>query len=246
MLWQGSLRRDLSDETLDRYLDPGAGDRETYHAAEEISRRVQRDEASRKRFYPRIVALASSPDSTKRRVVAWAMGEDPKDPEFRQALLKLLADPVPVVAHNAALALARHGSAAARPVLLSMLQPATVVAPAEGAFQPKVKVGETAALDAPVATIATRSGETTVDAPTPGRVLTVAGGGTRVTKGQVVATLAAAQSNAYQALRALTLPGIGLAEDVAVIERFLKETPDLEDEVRAQATRTIAALKRGG
>jgi hypothetical protein len=245
MLWRGSLRRSLGDSELDAFLDPGAGDRDTYHAVEEISRRIARNDESRKRFYPKVIALASSPHPEKRKAAAWGMGEDPKDESFRVALTRLIEDPVPLVAQNAALALVRHGSNAGRPVLLAMLAPMTVTAPAEGAFKPKVKVGETADINWPLAMIATASGEVPVDTPIPGRVLTLAADGAKVAKGETVATLSAAQSSALEALRALTLPGIGRPEDVGAIEAFLGATPDLESKVEDQARQAILALRRG-
>jgi hypothetical protein len=244
MLWRGSLRRPLSDGELERFLDPAAGDRETYHAAEEVSRRIAAKDDRRKRFYPKVVALASSPHTEKRKAVAWVMGEDPAEESFEAPLLKLIQDPVAIVAHNAALALARHGSSEARPVLLAMLKPSSVPAPADGQFRPKVKVGETADLRWPLATIAGASGEIPVETPVPGRVLTLAADGAKVTRGEIVATLSAAQSNAFEALRALTLPGIGRPEDAAVVEAFLQATPDLEKQVQDQAKEALLALER--
>jgi hypothetical protein len=242
MLWRGSLRRELNDATLEQYLHPEAADRDTYHAMEEISRRVRKADPSRKRFYPAVIALASSPHLEKRKIVAWAMGEDPQEPAFREALLKLVLDPVPMVAQNAALALAVHGSDAGRRVLLSMLKPATVAAPEEGTLRPKMKVGETAALQGELAVIETASGKRPVPPPIPGRVLSIGADGARVGRGETIATLAAAQSHAYPALRALTMPGIGRPEDAVVIEGFLNATPDVEKEVREQASRALRAI----
>jgi hypothetical protein len=242
MLWSGSFRRNLDDATLEKYLRPDASDMETHHAMEELSRRAQRDEESRKRFYPAVIALASSPSAPKRQTVAWAMGEDPKEPAFREALEKLVGDPDPRVAHNAALALAVHRSDAGRPVLLAMLKPATVTAPEDGILRPRVKVGETPALQSEIAVIETPRGKLPVQPPVPGRVLSIGADGARVARGETIATLAAAQSHAYQALRALTIPGIGRPEDAAVIASFLEATPDLEKQVREQANRALRAV----
>jgi hypothetical protein len=244
MLWRGSLRRNLSDDELTHYLDAAAGDRDTYHAAEEISRRIGAKDAGRKQFYPMVIALGSSPLAEKRKVVAWLMGEDPAEETFRAPLLKLIDDRVPIVAHNAALALARHGSDAGHAVLLSMLQPSAVVAPADGIFHPKVKIAETADIRSPLATIQDPYGDYPVDTPVPGRVLTLTSDGTRVSRGETVATLSAAQAFGLEALRALTLPGIGRPEDAAVIEAFLKATPDLEKQVQEQAKETLLAINR--
>jgi HEAT repeat protein len=67
-----------------------------------------------------LVKLASSEDPGVRKAVAHALGALPS-PETRAALVAGLGDAVDDVRWNAALALARQGDAAAKPVLLQML-----------------------------------------------------------------------------------------------------------------------------
>jgi hypothetical protein len=244
MLWRGSLRRNLSDSDLDAYLEPAAGDRDTYHAAEELSRRITRKDPERKRFYPKLIAIAASPHPEKRKAAAWVMGEDAAEPTFEEPLARLVADPVPIVRHNAALSLARRGSDLARPVLISMLQQSKATAPADGTFHPKVKVGESADLVLPLATITTPSGEVAVDAPVPGKVLAITEEGAKVAKGDPIATFAPVEVIALQALRALTLPAIGRPEDAEVIEAFLKSSPDLDAIVQDQAKEALLAVRQ--
>jgi HEAT repeat protein len=244
MLWQQSLRRNLSDAQLERYLQPTAGDRDTLHATEEISRRVERKDETRKRFYPAVIALASHPETEKRKAAAWVMGRDPAEESFREPLVKLLADEVTLVRHNAALALVLHRSEAARPVLLSMLKETTVAAPAAGTFHPKAKVGEVASLNLPLGTITSASGEALVNAPVEGRVLTITAEGAEVAQGALVATIGPDPASANSALQALTLPGVGRPEDAEVIEAFLKSMPDLQQQVRDQAQQALLAVKK--
>jgi biotin carboxyl carrier protein len=244
MLWRQSLRRNLNDAELERYLQPAAGDRDTLHATEEISRRIDRKDAARKKFYPAVVALASHPAVEKRKAAAWIMGRDPTDERFRDALLKLVSDDVPLVRHNAALALVLHRSDAARPVLLSMLKETSVDAPAAGVFHPKAKVGEVASLNLPLATIGSAPDEALVNAPLAGKVLSIAAEGVAVEKGAQVATIGPDPASANSALQALTLPGVGRPEDAEVIEAFLKSMPDLQAEVKDQAQQALLAIKK--
>jgi hypothetical protein len=85
-----------------------------------------------KRWYPQIVALASSPMTEIRQTVAWTMGQDHQSEEFHAALVRLLTDKEPIVRRNAATALVRFGDASGRPELLAMLQPHPVAAPFAG------------------------------------------------------------------------------------------------------------------
>jgi len=244
MLWQQSLRRKLSDADVERYLAPAAGERDTLHAMEELSRRIDRKDEGRKRFYPAVIAVASSADAEKRKAAAWLMGRDPGEARFREALLKLVEDPVTLVRHNAALALVLHRSDAARPVLLSMLKDSTVPAPAAGTFHPKAKVAEVASLNVPLATIKTAAGEDLVHAPVEGKVLSIAAEGAQVAQGATVATIGPDPASANSALQALTLPGIGRPEDAEAIEAFLKAMPDLQKEVKEQAQQALLAVKK--
>lgn len=244
MLWRGSFRRNLDDGDLAAYLRPEASAHDALHATTELSRRILRNDPGRTRFYPAVIELAKSQDQEKRKAAAWVMGEDLQEESFSAPLRALLDDPVPLVAHNAALALARHRSDAGRTILLSMLQETPVVAPVDGIFRTKLKVDDTANLQGVIGEIEAAQGKVQIATPVPGRVRMVAADGARFAKGEVVARLGAAQSSALQALRALILPGIGRVGDVAVIEAFLKTTPDLEKEVEEQARATIAQLKR--
>jgi hypothetical protein len=243
LLWRGSLTRPLSDEALARQLAPDASDADAYHAIEQLSRRIERKDADAKRFYPAVVALSSSPHNEKRKVAAWVMGFDPEEESFHAPLLRLVDDRVPVVAYNAALSLVRRRSDAGRPALLAMLKPSPVAAPESGTFRPKSKVGQTADPRAPFATIEAGGREVPVAAFVPGKVLSQHADGARVAAGETVATVGAAPAYAFQALRALTLPGIGRPEDAEVIEAFLRDTPSLNDETREQAQEAIAAVR---
>jgi hypothetical protein len=257
LFWfKNSFARRLDDEKLRAFLSSGATATETQHALTEITRRIEEERQGRARgsneappsdFYPLIVAVADAtgPDGAeKRKTAAWTMQFDPQSEAFRSALLKLVADPDPLVAWNAATSLAIHGSAAARPVLLGMLKPHEAKAPIAGVFKPDARLEETLGVGSGGRLAKIEAPEGVVEMPSPvlGRVTWLAPAGKKVEAGEVVAIIAASQAAAKNALGALIRPGIGRAEDVAVIDAFLKATPDLEPDVKAQADVTKKAL----
>jgi biotin carboxyl carrier protein len=244
MLWRGSFRRTLSDKELESDLAASATDYETAHAAEEMSRRIQRNPSEAKSFYPALVALSGSENPEKRRLMAWVMGGDPQDAGFKDALTRLVEDPVTIVAYNAAPALAKHGSPAGRKVLLAMLKPSSVIAKVTGAFHPKAKVGDALNPASTVGTITTPGGQATVEASLAGTVETILADGSPVSPGAVVATLSPAQAHALNALVALMLPGIGQPEDADAIEAYLKAYPGVEDNVKDQARQAVLRLRK--
>jgi HEAT repeat protein len=69
---------------------------------------------------PALMSLARSEDPGIRKAVVHSLGAMPS-PETRAALEQALGDAVADVRWNAAIALAREGDAAARPVLMQML-----------------------------------------------------------------------------------------------------------------------------
>ena len=58
--------------------------------------------ASAHKWYPQVLALASSPSDELRLTSAWVMGQDNTEPQFHAELIRLLSDPNPVVQRNAA------------------------------------------------------------------------------------------------------------------------------------------------
>lgn len=255
LFWfKNSFARRLDDDVLRAFLAPTASATETQHALVELTRRLEEEAAGTSRasraeaFYPEVVALAAAEGldgAEKRKAAAWAMQFDVRAAEFRAALVRLLADPAPLVAWNAATSLARHGDAAARPVLLAMLRPYEVRSPVAGAFKPDARLDETlgAGAGSRLAKIETPKGSVELASPVLGRVVKLAASGARVAEGEVVAVVAASQAAAMNALAALALPGIGRPEDVAAVEAFTAATPDLEANVAAQAAATIKALR---
>ncbi|MFL6334585.1 MAG: HEAT repeat domain-containing protein [Pyrinomonadaceae bacterium] len=123
--------RSLGDEEIGKYLSEG-NPRHAQHALSQIAEAYERGDAAAARWNAQVTGLASSPSPDVRMTAAWAMGIEHRSEEFRESLARLVADPEPIVRHNAALALVRFGDPRCRPELLAMLRPYTVIAQSEG------------------------------------------------------------------------------------------------------------------
>jgi multidrug efflux pump subunit AcrA (membrane-fusion protein) len=166
------------------------------------------------------------------------MGQDTRNPQFHEALLRLLHDPQPMVRRNAALSLAAFGDAAARPELLAMLRQYTIAAPAAGVVKYRLKLDEYVNPGTMVAHV----GQVEVRAPVPGtvRALDVKDGAT-VQQDQELVDLAADKNHVWEALRALVLVGQGA--DLDDIERFTRPVPGMPDTIQRQAVETAQAIR---
>jgi hypothetical protein len=131
LFWYGTwFGRKLTDSDIDRYLAGRAHPRHAQHALVQIGERLSHGDPGASRWYPQVVEQSNSPLIELRQTAAWIMGQDHHYAPFHTALLNLLHDPQPMVRRNAALALSNFGDAAARPELLAMLRPYTLVSPA--------------------------------------------------------------------------------------------------------------------
>ncbi len=256
LFWfRNSFARELDDARLEAYLSRNATATESQHGLTDLSRRIEAERRGAKpkdkpatAFYGQLANLASADGADgveKRKSAAWVMQYDPTSDVFRTALLKLVADPEPLVAWNAATSLARHGSAAARPRLLEMLSTYEIRARHEGVFEADARLEETLGTGSGsrLGTIKTSAGVVEVLSPVLGRVMALPADGKTAAVGDVLAKLAPSQAAGMNALAALALPGIGLPEDVAAIEEFLRLNPSLEPQVAKQARIVIAALR---
>src|SRR5262245_16259924 len=126
LTWFG---RSLSDEKIAEYLADENHPRNTQHALTQIEARMEKNDATVKKFYPRIVELTKNPNTEVRKTVAWVLGQDNTSEDFHHALLSLLNDSEPLVRRNAALQVVRFTDASGkrdasgRPELRAMLQP---------------------------------------------------------------------------------------------------------------------------
>jgi len=235
LTWFG---RTLSASEIDSYLTDRSKPRHAQHALVQIGERMSRHDASVGRWYPAVVELAASPLIEIRQTAAWIMGQDHTYAPFHEALLKLLHDPQPMVQRNAALALANFGDGAARPELLEMLRPYTIVSPEGGMVRYRLKLGEYVN----PGTLVAHVGGAEVRAPLPGEVreLTRREGAMAVA-GDPLAEVSADKEHAWEALRALW--GVGDAEDLEAVQRYAHGVPGMPERLQEQAMLTMQAIR---
>jgi biotin carboxyl carrier protein len=229
--------RALSDSEMDTYFADRAKPRHIQHALVQLGERMSHGQNGA-RWYPAVVAQATSPSLEIRQTAAWIMGQDHNQQPFHEALMRLLTDPEPMVRRNAALALAGFGDAAARPELTAMLRPFTVKAPQAATLHYRLKLGDYVN----PGTMLGHLGSAELRTPVPGevRVLDVSEGAS-VKAGDPVAELAPDQNHVFEALRALYL--IGMPADLDDVERFTRPMPGMSETVVRQARLTQQAIQ---
>ena len=230
--------RKLPDATLTEYLGDSAKPRHAQHALVQIGERMSRREPGVSRWYPQVVQLASSPRVELRQTAAWIMGQDHTYAPFHETLLRLIADPQPMVRRNAALALSNFGDPAARPELLGMLRSYQVVSPAAGIVHYRLKLGEYVN----PGTLMAHVGQTEVRSPLPGEVRDFSRPeGARVAAGDPLVELSADKDHVWEALRALWT--VGTREDAETVQRYVRGMAGMPEKVQEQAMLTLRAIE---
>lgn len=229
--------RPLSDSDIDAYFADASKPRRAQHALVQIGERLtRRQDVSR--WYPKIVEQAGSPNHELRQTAAWLMGQDRSYAPFRDALLRLIRDPAPMVRRNAALGLAAFGDPSARPELLVMLRTHTVSAPAAGAVKYRLKIGDYVN----PGTLIAHVGGAEVRADVPGEVRALeCREGAAVAAGEPLADLGPDKNHVWEALRALFL--VGIPSDVEDVERFTRPGIGLPETVTRQASLTVQEIR---
>lgn len=242
LTWYGTwFGRTLSDEEIGTYLADQKNPRHIQHALSRVEERIERGDASVRKFYPQVIALSKHPTGEIRKTTAWVMGQDNKSDDFHQALIALLGDSEPLVRRNAALQLVRFGDASGRTELRSMLQPFEAKSPIAGSVtsllpaQSKLSAGGLIArirdssnalqefrspLDGAVGQLAVKEGEV-------------------VTAGQTIAWLTPDRATVSDALQALAY--VGTKDDLPAIEACLQA--DNSSEIRQQGTAAMRMIK---
>jgi hypothetical protein len=237
------FNRPLSDEKTGEYLSDEQNVRHVQHALALVEERIERGDASARRWYPQIVKLSGSNVTEIRKTAAWVMGQDNTAEEFHVALLKLLEDPQPIVRRNAAVQLVRFGDASGRAELRAILQPYNVVAPAEGTISSVLIEGGEVRENALLARITDSQNQIQeLRSPLSGKLTGVfAREGARVSKGDVILTIAPDPDFVYEALRALLF--VGAAEDLPDVERYVQGVAGMPERVKQQAAQTVKAIR---
>ena len=240
LTWFG---RPLSDENVANYLSDEKNVRHVQQALTQIEGKIEKGDASVKRWYPQVVALSNSNVVEIRKTVAWVMGQDNKADEFHAALLKLLQDQQPIVRRNAALQLVRFGDASGRAELRAILQPYNVVAPIAGTISSVLVEGGVVNENALLARITNNQNQAQeLRSPLPGKITSVATHeGARVAAGDVILTIAPDSDFVYEALRALLF--VGEAEDLPDVERYAVGVAGMPERIKLQAAETAKAIR---
>ena len=235
MTWFG---RKLTDAEIGEYLADRAKPRHAQHALVQVGERMARHDPAAARWYPQVAQLAASPLIELRQTAAWIMGQDHSYAPFHEALRNLLPDPQPMVRRNAALALSNFGDPAARPELLAMLRPYTIVSPAAGVVQYRLKLGEYVN----PGTLVAHVGGIEVRSPLPGEVRDLSRReGSTVRAGDPLVEISADKEHAWEALRALWT--VGTKEDLDDIQRYTRAVPGMPEKVQEQALMTMQAIR---
>ena len=235
--------RDLSDEEIAKYLADEKSPRHIQHALSQIEARIEKGDASVKKFYPQVVSVSKSPTGEIRKTAAWVMGQDNSSPEFHQALVGLLDDAEPLVRRNAAVQLVRFGDAAGRPELRAMLQPYDVHSPMAGTIVSLLAEGSQVKAGGLLARI--RDLSSTVQefrSPLDGTIgRVVVREGEQIAAGRTVLWLTPDRATINDALRALAY--IGTKEDLPLVESFSQGTAANDAEIKQQAVITAKAIE---
>ncbi len=241
--WNTWFGRRLPDSQITEYLQDDKHPRHIQHALIQLGERMRRRDAAAARWYSELTLLASNPVEEVRNTDAWVMGQDTAIPAFHETLLKMLQDSSPMVRGNAALSLVRFGDATGRPQIVALLEPARIVAPFAGRVTNSDKVGTAIHQGGLIAKImvdpsveASQNELRSIELRSPigGRIRTLsAAPGSHVAAGAEVATIAPADEQVWEALRALYL--IGQPDDLPAIHPYQRELPEISDRLRQQA-----------
>ena len=231
--------RRLSDSEVTEYLNNAAAKpRKAQHALVQIGERLGHGDFRARQWYPQVMAVSSSPSVELRQTAAWIMGQDHTCEPFHAALLKLLADPSPMVERNAALSLTNFGDASGHSALVAMLRSYAVTAPVAGKIRYRLKAGEYVN----PGTLVGRVGDTEVRSPLPGEVLELSRQeGAAVSPGDTLVELSPDKEHAWEALRALLR--VGQRQDLDDVKRYARGVAGMPDRVRQQAALTLQEIE---
>ena len=239
--WNTWFGRHLSDKEVTEYLQDDRHPRHIQHALIQMGERMSRDDTSATRWYPDLVRLSTHSVEEVRNTDAWVLGQDTSGPGFHDALVKMLADPSPLVRGNAALSLVRFGDPAGRRQIVALLQGAKITAPSAGRIVDADRPGTAIHQGGLIAKLQTEGQTIELRSPISGRMrnLFVQTGQT-ISAGAEIATIDPSSDQVYEALRALYL--IGQLDDLPAITPYERELPEVADHVRQQAVLTDKAI----
>jgi HEAT repeat protein len=242
--WNTWFGRHLSGQQLTEYLHDDKKPRHIQQALVQISERVSHHDAAVSQWYPDLLRLAGDPVEEVRNTDAWVMGQDTSGAGFHNALLKMLADPSPMVRGNAALSLVRFGDTSGRPQIVALLQPARITAPQSGRIADSDRPGTAIHQGGLIAQLQPAGSSQIIEirSPIPGRIRSVAQTGANVDAGAEIGVVDPATEQVWEALRALYL--VGQADDIPAVLPYERDLPEISNDVRQQAVETEKAIRQ--
>jgi hypothetical protein len=243
LFWNATwFGRPLTDAQLEKTLSDRAHPREIQHALAQIETRIEARDPAVRRWYPQIISLAADPVDEIRITDAWLMGQDNNSPEFHAALVKLLADPQPMVQRNAALSLVRFKDDMGHDQIVAMLRPYLMQSPYAGSLEARLKPGDVVNPGTLVAHIQSDGQRREARAAVPGTLgRWLAANGVLVSAGQPIVSLDPSESMVWEALRALYL--IGRVEDLPDVDRFARGVDGMSPQITQQAQAASRAIR---
>jgi hypothetical protein len=240
--WNTWFGRHLSDKQVTEYLQDNQHPRHIQHALIQMGERMSHHDTALTRWYPELVRLAAHSVEEVRNTDAWVLGQDTSGQGFHEALVKMLADPSPVVRGNAALSLVRFGDANGRPQIVALLQSVKIAAPSAGRIVDADKPGTPIHQGGLIAKLQSDQQTVEVRSPISGRIrnLFVQTGQT-VSTGTEIASVDPATDQVWEALRALYL--IGRLDDLPAITPYERDLAEVPDHIRQQAVLTEKAIR---
>jgi hypothetical protein len=248
LLWQATwFGRPLDDAGIASAFADKDRPREAQHALSQIADRMLSGDpnarASARKWYPQVEAMAASPSDELRLTAAWVMQQDNSVPEFHAALVKLLTDSNAMVSRNAALALVRFGDSAGHDLIVSMLEPIVVAAPASGKIVERAGTRDIVNAGTMIGRIETSDhGAVELRTNSSGTFShwSVASG-TNVASGATIAVIDPSSDMVWEALRALYI--IGKPSDESAVASFTQHVNGMAPRISEQAADTLAAIR---
>jgi len=240
--WNTWFGRHLSEQQVTDYLQDDRHPRHIQHALIQMGERMSRHDATVIRWYPELVRLAAHPVEEVRNTDAWVLGQDTSGSGFHDALVKMLADPSPVVRGNAALSLVRFGDASGRLQIVALLESVKITAPSAGRVVDADKPGTAIHQGGLIAKLQSDQRTVEVRSPISGRIRNLfVQTGRPVSVGTEIATVDPGTDQVWEALRALYL--IGQPGDLPAITPYERHLPGVPDHIRQQALLTDKAIR---
>ncbi|MBZ5661997.1 MAG: hypothetical protein LAO08_16475 [Acidobacteriia bacterium] len=246
LLWyMTTFTRPLTDADLGAYFADSIHPRRAQHALSQIADRMMSPNPqireSAKPWYPEVVKFSRQGSDELRVTSAWVMGQDNTSSEFHAALLKLLADPNPMVTRNAALSLVRFADPAGHDVISAMLAPYAMPAPIAGKLATRLKPGDVINPGTLVGHISVNGQNTEVRSQVPGTILGwTSPDNAAIETGKSMLLVDPSAEMVWESLRALYL--IGQKDDLPSVNRYVRGVDGMPPQVAQQASLTAKEI----